>query len=420
MKNKKFWVSLLALILALVMLLGLVLSVIPAAQAASSSEIKTQINALEEEKKALQDKINVLKGQQKENLTQTAEIVAQKDLIDQQIGLLHEQIRTMNEQIAAYSVLIADKQAELEEAEERLEQLQIKNKERIRIMEEKDDLSYWSVIFKANSFADLLDRWNMIREIRAADKRRLEEMSKVAQSVKDAKAVLEEEKAALEESRAQIQTAQAELDEQAASSELLLTQLLQKGDEFRDMMEQLESETDDLLAELSKKEQEYDDAKYKEHMATATKPTTAPSGNAGKPMVDASGLTWLVPVSYDYVSSPYGKRTHPITGEVGKMHHGVDLTGYGINGKPIVASRGGRVIFAGWYGSGGLTIGIDHGDGYQTYYMHMSSYDVKAGDYVAAGQLIGKVGSTGGSTGPHLHFEVRLNGNSVNPMNFIG
>lgn len=420
MKNRKFWVSLLALIMALVMLLGLIVSVLPAAQAASSSEIKTQINELEEEKKTLQDKINVLKGQQKDNLTQTADIVAQKNLIDQQIGLLNEQIRTMNDQIAAYSVLIADKQAELDEAQARLEELQIKNKERIRIMEEKDDLSYWSVIFKANSFADLLDRWNMIREIRAADKRRMEEMSKVAQSVQEAKAVLEAEKAALEESRTEIQAAQAEMDAQGKASEQLLTDLLQKGDEFRELMEQLESETDDLLAELSKKEQEYDEAKYREHMATATKPTVAPNGNAGKPMIDATGLTWLVPVSYDRVSSPYGKRTHPITGEVGKMHHGVDLAGYNINGKPIVATRGGRVIFAGWYGSGGLTIGIDHGDGFQTYYMHMSSYSVKTGDYVAAGQQIGKVGSTGGSTGPHLHFEVRYYGESVNPMNYIG
>ena len=77
-------------------------------------------------------------------------------------------------------------------------------------------------------------------------------------------------------------------------------------------------------------------------------------------------------------------------------------------------------MFAGWYGSGGWTVGIDHGDGFQTYYMHMTSYDVKVGDYVTAGQKIGNVGSTGGSTGPHLHFEIRYNGNSVNPMNYIG
>ena len=421
MKNKKFWVSLLALIMALVMLLGLIASVIPSANAASSSEIQTQIDALEEEKKALQDKIDVLKGQQKDNLTQTAEIVEQKALIDQQIGLLHEQIHTMNEQIAAYSVLIADKQAELDEAEARLKELQIQNKERIRIMEEQGDLSYWSVIFKASSFSDMLDRFNMIREIRSADKRRMEEMSKAAQEVKETKAVLEEEKAQLEVSRAAIVAAQAELDAQAAASEQLLADLIKKGDEFEDMMDAFEEEQGDLLAELSKKEQEFDEAKLKEHLATATKPTTASSGNAGKPMVDASGLTWLVPVSYRVVSSPYGPREfHPVTGEPNKMHHGVDLAGYDINGKPIVATRAGRVMFAGWYGSGGWTVGIDHGDGFQTYYMHMTSYDVKVGDYVTAGQKIGNVGSTGGSTGPHLHFEIRYNGNSVNPMNYIG
>jgi murein DD-endopeptidase MepM/ murein hydrolase activator NlpD len=98
----------------------------------------------------------------------------------------------------------------------------------------------------------------------------------------------------------------------------------------------------------------------------------------------------------------------------------VHLSGYGINARPIYASRGGVITYAGWYGAGGWTVKIDHGDGFSTVYMHMSDYIVSAGDYVAAGQTIGYVGSTGGSTGPHLHFEVRWHGEDQNPMKYIG
>jgi murein DD-endopeptidase MepM/ murein hydrolase activator NlpD len=135
--------------------------------------------------------------------------------------------------------------------------------------------------------------------------------------------------------------------------------------------------------------------------------------------VDGEGIEWIVPVTYSYVSSAFGKRIHPIEG-IEKWHYGVDLAGPGINGRPIYASRGGVITFAGWYGAGGWTVKIDHGDGFSTVYMHMSDYIVSAGDYVAAGQTIGYVGSTGGSTGPHLHFEVRYYGEAKNPMNYIG
>ncbi len=423
MENKKRFVSVTAGIVAFVMVLGLVLNTLPQVQAASSSEIKQQIEQLEKEQEALKDKHQELEGQRQENLSQMSAIVEEKNIIDQQIGLLNEQMSVINAQISAYAVLISDKQQELDEAEARLAELQQKNKERIRAMEEEGQLNYWKVLFRANSFSDLLDRLYMIEEINAADRIRMQQLTDAADAVAAAKETLKAEKAALEESRAELEAAQAEMDQRAQRSQELLTALIAKGKEFEDLMEKLEDEQDDLLAELSKKEQEFDDAKYSEHMATATKPTTGPSisggGTGGAPM-NTSGVTWLVPVSYSYVSSPYGPRVHPITGEVGKMHHGVDLAGPGINGRTIVATRGGKVVYAGWYGSGGWTIGIDHGDGFQTYYMHMSKYIVTAGTYVTAGQAIGYVGSTGGSTGPHLHFEVRYNGSSVNPMNYIG
>ena len=424
MKNKKFWISLLAGIMALIMLLGLVLSVLPAAQAASSSEIRDQIDQLEEDEKALQEKIDDLKQQQSDNRSDVRAIMEEKANIDQQIGLLRKKIRNLDDQISSYALLIADKQKDLDEKQAYLAELNEKNKERIRAMEEQGELSYWSVLFQASSFSDLLDRMAMVEEIAAADQRRLEEMKRAALEVEAAKNRLEH----LEASRAQLALDKAEMEALSAESQKLLSEAIAQGEAFDELMDEYEEEKNNLANEIENKEVEFKDAEYSEYLATMTTATTAPptkpnhntgSGGNGGTSVDAEGITWVVPVSYSYVSSAWGWRVHPISGEW-KWHSGVDLTGSGINGRPIYASRGGVVSYAGWYGAGGWTIKIDHGDGFTTVYMHMSDYIVSAGDYVAAGQTIGYVGSTGGSTGPHLHFEVRYHGEDQNPMKYIG
>ena len=428
MKNKKFWISLLAGIMALIMILSLVLGVLPAAQAASSSEIRDQINQLEEDEKALQEKIDALKQDQKDNLADVREIMAQKANIDQQVGLLRQKIRNMDSQISSYAILIADKQKELDEKQAYLQELNEKNKERIRAMEEQGELSYWSVLFQASSFSDLLDRMNMVEEIAAADRRRLEDMKRAAIEVEAAKATLELEKGNLEVSRTQLAEDKAELERLSAESQKLLSEAIATGEAFEKLMDEYEKEHNSIGDQIANKEVEFEEAEYSEYMATMTKPTTAPTkpttntsggGNGGGTTVDGEGIEWIVPVTYSYVSSAHGWRYHPISGEY-KWHAGVDLAGAGINGRPIYASRGGVITFAGWYGAGGWTVKIDHGDGFSTVYMHMSDYIVSAGDYVAAGQTIGYVGSTGGSTGPHLHFEVRWQGEDQNPMKYIG
>jgi len=429
MKNKKFWMSLLAGIMALIMLLGLVLSVLPAAQAASSSEIRDQIDQLEEDEKALQEKIDDLKQQQSDNRSDVRAIMEQKANIDQQIGLLRKKIRNLDDQISSYALLIADKQKDLDEKQAYLAELNEKNKERIRAMEEQGELSYWSVLFQASSFSDLLDRMVMVEEIAAADQRRLEEMKLAAQEVEAAKITLEQEKQHLEASRAQLALDKAEQEALSAESQKLLSEAIAQGEAFEKLMAELEEEHNNIGDEIANKEVEFEEAEYSEYLATMTTATTAPptkpshntgsGGNGGGTSVDAEGITWVVPVSYSYVSSAWGWREHPIDGKW-KWHAGVDLSGSGINGRPIYASRGGVITYAGWYGAGGWTVKIDHGDGFSTVYMHMSDYIVSAGDYVAAGQTIGYVGSTGGSTGPHLHFEVRWHGEDQNPMLYIG
>lgn len=419
--RKRTRLSIIAVILVIGLLLGTPFDFIPTdANAASSSAIKEQIEKLEKEQAELEDKLDDLRDQQDENASEIRAIMEQKNVIDQQVGLLYTQISNINEQISAYSVLIADKQEELDKAEKNLKQLNEKYKERIRAMEENGELSYWSVLFEANSFSDFLDRLAMVEEIAAADSRRLKEIREAAEEVAAAKAELIEERDALKVAKDELAQKQTELEEKAAKAQSLLDELVAKGKEFDALMEELEDEQEAMTDELAQKKVEYDEAKYREHMATATQPTKpAGNGNGGTPTKDELGKIWVIPCDYTMVTSPFGWRIHPIS-KVEKFHNGVDLWCAGIYGKPIYATREGVVSYTGWYGSGGWTVMIDHLDGFKSIYMHMTRYVVSEGDFVTAGQIIGYVGDSGGTTGPHLHFEIRYNGTAVNPMNYIG
>ena len=257
-KTRKIIVSVLAAILALVMVLGLVAGFIPTqASAASSSEIKKQIDALKEDKAAIQEEINKLKGQIKENQNDMQAMVDKKDLIDQEISLRYDEIANINEQISACSLLIADKQEEVIEAERRFSELSDKNKERIRAMEEGGEINYWSVLFQANSFSDLLDRLNMVQEIAAADQRRLKELDAAAKAVKEAKAALEEEKAVLVATKEELDAAQIELEAKRVEADEVLKKLVATGRDYEELMEESEDKQSQLLKDIANKESEY-------------------------------------------------------------------------------------------------------------------------------------------------------------------
>ena len=440
MNNKKFWVALMAGFLAVIMLLSLILGLLPqrAKAAQTSSEIKEQIKELEKENEALQSQIDALAEKQSGNLSDIKAIISDKALIEEQIGLLYSQIQVQNSEIAAYNVMISDMQEDLEAAELRLAELNEKNKERIRAMEEDGELSYWSVLFEANSFSELLDRLNMVQEIAASDNRRLQEQREAAQEVSDQKAAMLLEREALNAAKADLESKQTEMLQKSADAQELLNVLASRADEYETLMGDLEEDLEDLVASLGKAEEELEDALYQEYLATLTTPpppTTAPTYSndyypgaqyGGDTTVDESGITWVIPCSYSKVSSPFGWRTHPVYGDR-RFHSGVDLSASckmksdGTTDSPIYASRAGVVTVSKYHYSGGWYVTIDHLDGYKTSYLHMCCRPfVSEGQVVAAGQVIGCIGTTGVSTGDHLHFSMYYNGNAVNPMNYIG
>ena len=440
MKKRKLLVSIIAGILAVVMVLSFILSVIPThVHAASSSEIKKQITEMKEQRKEIQAEMAAIEKQYEENASEIQKLVTDKNAIDQEIGLLSREIDLINEELSAYALLIADMQDELDVAEENWSELNQQNKERIRAMEEEGTVSYWSVLFKANSFADLLDRLAMVEEIAASDQRRLNALRDAATVVEEARDDLATEKEELALAKEELDEAQQRLDEKRAESDALLTELIEKAADLEGFYEEWEEQENDILEEIAQKEKEYNEAKQREwaaHMATATtapKPTTSSGGSgsgsggsgssgsgsgsgSGSSSAAPSGGSWIRPCSYVMVTSPFGNREAPTAG-ASTYHQGIDLAGP--QGTPIYAARGGTVTTAGFGSAAGNYVSINHGDGFSSIYMHMTHFVVSKGTKVSQGQLIGYMGSTGVSTGSHLHFGISYNGKYVNPANYI-
>lgn len=415
MKTRKFWVGLLAGLLAAVMVFGLIASSLGSYVSAekSSAEIQEEINQMKEQLKKNKSEVASLKAQVNANMDKMEDIVENKNLIDQQIFLLHEQVQNLSKQITAYSNMIADKQAELDAATARYQELNDKYKERIRAMEEDGKLSYWSVLFKANNFSDFLDRLSMIEEIAAADQRRLQELNDAAKVVEDAKIGLENEKISLEASKKELESSSAELEKSREEADKLLKQLIATGEEYQRLLDEAEKKESETASQVDKLEYAYDAAKEREYQQwLASQPPKQTGGSANT----VDGVTWLMPVNYTRFSSPFGYRIHPVYGDW-RFHYGVDLAAP--EGAPIYASRGGKVVYATYDRSSGYYVSINHLDGFTTKYLHMTHYIVSPGQYVAPGQIIGYVGSTGASTGPHLHFSVYYNGTAVNPAKYI-
>ena len=432
MKNRKKMVSMLAGVMAFIMLLSLVLSLLPTkAHAASSSEIRKQINQLKEEKAEIKDKIKEVQAEYQENENEIADIISRKNVIDQEIQLLYTQIENMNAQLSAYNILIADKQDELDAAEDRYTALSEENKIRIRAMEEEGAVTYWEVLFKANSFSDLLDRLNIVEEIAVSDNRRLKELGEAADLVVVAQEELMSEKDEMALARKELDAAEEELAVKRQEADALIQELLTKADDLTALEAEFEAQEAEFLTMIAQKEEEYSEAKQREweaYMATYVPPTTAPpAGATNNSTATNSGTTssggtggsysggWVVPCSYTSITSPFGYRTAPTSG-ASTYHQGVDLdTG---TGWTVVATRAGTA-YTGYGKAAGNYITIDHHDGFKSIYMHLSAFSVTNGTNVSAGQKIGLTGSTGVSTGDHLHFGISLNGVYVNPCSYV-
>ena len=395
-------------VISLILAMVLVCGILPApASAASSAQIQKQIDALKAQNAEMQKEIDGIRQQYDAAYSDMEDVVTRKNTIDREMTLISSKIELTNEQILAYSQLIADTQDELTLAQDELRSLSEAHRERVRIMEEEGKITYWEVIFEANSFTDLLDRLNMIEEINASDRRRIEQMRIAADIVTATQMNLENEKTALEETRLQLAEDEKVLAEKRLEYDELLFELEAKSDEFEVLLAESEILQDELMQEIAAKEVELKEAKYDEYLRKLALQGDNPPSNA----------TWVTPVSGYKLTSAFGMRKHPVLGVV-RMHNGIDMACAA--GTPIYATRAGTVTTASYQASGaGNYVSINHLDGFSSIYMHMTHYVVSKGQTVSQGQLIGYVGNTGISTGDHLHFGISYAGTYVNPLAYI-
>lgn len=432
MNNKRNnLVRIVCIALAALMLLSVISgALIIMANAASSKEIEQELIALREEEAELKKQAKEVQSNIDENRKGAQTLVEKKKDIDQQMEMSRQSINNLNAQIQQYSLLIANKQEELEASMAEEERLNAQYKTRIRTMEETGNISYWSILFGASSFSDLLDKVDMIAEIAESDQLMLKKLAEITKEIEQERTELEAEMTGLEEAKAELADRQAELEVQRAESDVLL---LEMEDAYATLSAEYENYLDledAVSAEIAKSETEYFNALAKEEAerraalakqqaeaaAAARKNPPSSGGNSGSSSGGtSSGFVYPLPYRVQ-ITDAYGYRTHPLTG-VYKWHNGVDLAAG--QGTAIYATKSGTVTGAYYDDAYGNMVTINHGDGFSSLYGHMDYSTVSSGDYVTQGEVIGYVGSTGWSTGPHLHFTIYYNGADVNPMNYV-
>lgn len=416
-------VRIISIVLAAVILLSLVsTALIVMVHAASSSEIKSKLADLRAKQAEIQKQSDELEKSIAENKDQTKTLVSQKAEIDQEMEMSRQKIENLNEQIQQLNLLIAEKQTELEASVAKEEALQKQYKARLRSMEETGSVSYWSILFRASSFSDLLDRVDMIREIAESDQLMLKQLSAATQAVETERADLEQQKQDLQQTEDDLAAEQAELETKRAEADKLITQMQVEYASLSDEFLAAEADEAAVREQIKKTETDYFNALAKEQAAAAAAAAAAnKASNSNNSSASSSGGAssggFAFPLAYSTgVTCAYGPRVHPINGNK-SFHYGVDLAA-GMSTE-IYATKSGTVTGATYGEANGYYVTINHGDGYSSIYAHMTNYVVSVGDSVKQGQLIGYVGTTGWSTGPHLHFEILYNGSNVNPMNYI-
>ena len=380
---------------ALLALLIFALAVFPASPALAVSQAETdaleeQRDALKAERESMQADIDALKNEQ-------AGILEQKRALDEQNEVYRQELELIEEQVSLYTRLVDEKAAELEEATAAEEEQLATYKQHVRAMEENGKYTYLSIIFGSRSLSELMSNLDMIGEIMEADKRIYDQYTAAREKAEEIKAEYEVTLEQLSEKQDEYEAEKVELEakitEASAMIEQLEAEISTNYDLYLEVLAQeeaLESDIQNKIAELERQE-------------------------AASSITSTGSYIWPLP-GYS-PGSAYGWRMHPIFNEM-RFHAGEDIGAP--SGTPILAADSGVASVYPDNGNGyGNYIMINHGGGRVTLYAHMSAFAISGGATVTQGQVIGYVGSTGNSTGPHLHFEVRVNGATTDPKQYF-
>lgn len=379
----------------------LILALFTSAASQAGAVTQSEIDALKKEQQESQAKQQQLKEQLAGVKEDQAAAQQKRQILAQQLDAINAEIANIDAQIAYYDGEIALKEVERAEAEKREAEQYELFCQRVRMMEEQGTVSYWSILFNAGSFSDLLDRIADVDAVMAYDNKIMDQLIATRQELERLQGELESARAEEQEAREQQEAKKAEQQAKVAEAQKLLDQINADVAEVNRQLEAEDAAAASLQAEITRKQKQLEEERKQQNV------TLPPTG---------SGYQWPLPAGNLTLTSAFGYRMHPID-LVPHSHTGIDVSAAG--GTPIYAAKGGQVIMS-EYGSGvnwsyGNFVVIDHGDGTTTLYAHMSSRAVSEGQLVTQGQTIGYVGNTGNSKGNHLHFEVRVNGQRVDP-----
>ena len=350
--------------------------------------------SLQSQKSDLEDKIDSAQEEKQEVKEGISDALKEVEELSASIEENESKLETINKQLVTLNKEIKELKQELEETQEKYNKQEEAFKNKMILSYEMGQTSYLDVLLNSKGILDFLSNYYLISEI-------LQNDDDLLDSLEEQKNKIEKDKQELEEKQKEIKTQKAE---QEKINVLLSNQKTQKQNEVSKLSEkekQLSSEIDKYKAEVKKIEAELTEAAKN-------------AASSGK-VYTGGAFLWPCP-SYTRISSPYGYRICPYHGK--ELHSGIDMAAP--YGSAILAAADGQVITAGWLNSYGYTVMIYHGSGLTTIYAHCSSLLVSVGQNVSKGDKIAKVGSTGDSTGNHLHFGVKLNGRYTSPNPYLG
>jgi len=385
------------------LLSGVVLCGTPAYIMAEDEDLTNQLDSI-------QQQVNQQNAAKADAETVIGSVSEQLRQIEEQLRQATAELGTIKEQRVAVENDITLNERQLAEAQKRLEGRESVFYKRVRDIYINGRLSYLDVVIGSKDFSDFANRLEVLKRIIDSDITLINEIKKERADIEAHKQKLEADRAKLVELEKAALAKQAEIEQKKAERNVVL----QKAQNDRATAMQAIEELNASSAQVSAMLKERQAARAAAAAAAAAAAQSSSGQGASDNWVQGTGqLGW--PVSGE-ITSPYGYRVHPIWGTT-IYHSGIDI---GVDeGTPVHAADGGVVVWSGWMGGYGYAVVIDHGNGLSTLYGHNSELAVDEGQSVAKGQVISYAGSTGNSTGPHVHFEVRVNGDPVDPMGYL-
>lgn len=391
------------------------LLVIPLQGTAAVKDVQKQLDQVTQQEAANKKKQQEAEKNQANLKNQMNQLQESIDQIQTEINKTGKQLDELNKQVADLELKQKEKEVELAEAEKRVESREELLKSRVQLMYTSGSVSYLEVLVSAKSFGDFIERFQNLMTIVGKDQDILDSNKTDRDTIAANKAEIEkqktEKKTLLAEREAQLLTQQ----KQEKQKEVAIAGLSKEYHKEEEISEDAEAAAVALVKQKQALYKKLEEEKRKEEAAKAAK-----AGQAAKPsqpkVVNAGSGKLMWPTS-GIISSEFGYRIDPIK-KVNKLHKGLDIAAP--RGTPVVSADDGTVILAGWVSGYGNTVVVDHNNGLVTWYGHMSAISVKEGDSVKRGGKVGAVGSTGDSTGNHLHFEVHTDAGPVNPRGYLG